>query len=94
MKTGSHKSTSINKITLGGLIITLGIIYGDIGTSPLYVIKAITSGANDNSPLLMYGALSCIIWTLTLQTTIKVLHPTNIKGQVYIPFVNWFLWVA
>jgi len=84
MKTRSHKSSAISKLSLAGLIITLGIIYGDIGTSPLYVIKAITSGANDNSPLLMYGALSCIIWTLTLQTTIKYIVITlraNNKGE-------------
>ena len=54
-----------------GLLITLGIVFGDIGTSPLYVIKAIlhTGEAINESTIL--GALSCIIWTLTLQTTIK-----------------------
>ena len=54
-----------------GLLITLGIVFGDIGTSPLYVMKAIlhTGEAIDESTIL--GALSCIIWTLTLQTTIK-----------------------
>jgi KUP system potassium uptake protein len=62
----------ISKITFGGVIITLGIVYGDIGTSPLYVMRAIigmTSGIIDENFIL--GALSCIIWTLTLQTTIK-----------------------
>jgi KUP system potassium uptake protein len=62
---GSH-----NKVTLGGLLIALGIIYGDIGTSPLYVLNAITSGKIIEEDLIV-GALSCIIWTLTLQTTIK-----------------------
>ena len=54
-----------------GLLITLGIVFGDIGTSPLYVMKAIlhTGEAINESTIL--GALSCIIWTLTLQTTIK-----------------------
>ncbi len=61
---------SLNKATLAGLIIALGIIYGDIGTSPLYVMNAICNG-KEISELLIVGALSCIIWTLTLQTTVK-----------------------
>ena len=52
------------------MLIALGIIYGDIGTSPLYVLNAITSGKVITEELIV-GALSCIIWTLTLQTTIK-----------------------
>jgi KUP system potassium uptake protein len=60
-----------SKITTAGLLVTLGIVFGDIGTSPLYVMQAIThSGENLNAEFI-YGALSCIIWTLTLQTTIK-----------------------
>src|SRR6476659_5735040 len=59
-----------SKATLGGLLVALGIIYGDIGTSPLYVLNAIAKGRVINEPLIL-GALSCIIWTLTLQTTIK-----------------------
>ena len=60
-----------NKVGILGLLITLGIVFGDIGTSPLYVMKAIlhTGETIDESTIL--GALSCIIWTLTLQTTIK-----------------------
>lgn len=59
------------RLTALGLIVTLGIVFGDIGTSPLYVMKAIT-GANPNySPDYIIGAVSCIIWTLTLQTTVK-----------------------
>jgi KUP system potassium uptake protein len=84
MKPDSCGSSTISKVTLAGLIVTLGIIYGDIGTSPLYVIKAILSEANDNSQLLLYGSLSCIIWTLTLQTTIKYITITiraNNKGE-------------
>jgi KUP system potassium uptake protein len=61
---------NINKVTAGGLLVALGIIYGDIGTSPLYVIKAIISDKVISSELIL-GGLSCIIWTLTLQTTIK-----------------------
>ena len=84
MKVDSSKNSTISKVTLAGLIVTLGIIYGDIGTSPLYVIRAILSEANDNSPLLLYGSLSCIIWTLTLQTTLKYIIITiraNNKGE-------------
>jgi KUP system potassium uptake protein len=63
-------SRSHNRVTVAGLLIALGIIYGDIGTSPLYVLNAITSGKVISEELII-GALSCIIWTLTLQTTIK-----------------------
>lgn len=63
---GKHTS----KITTAGLLIALGIIYGDIGTSPLYVFNAII-GNRVVSETLIIGSLSCIIWTLTLQTTIK-----------------------
>jgi len=60
----------IEKATAAGLLIALGIIYGDIGTSPLYVLNAITTG-KEISEFLIVGALSCVIWTLTLQTTLK-----------------------
>jgi KUP system potassium uptake protein len=53
-----------------GLLITLGIIYGDIGTSPLYVMKSIIGEHNISAELIL-GGLSCIFWTLTLQTTLK-----------------------
>jgi len=59
-----------NRVTFAGLIIALGIIYGDIGTSPLYVLNAIINGKVISDSLIL-GGLSCIIWTLTLQTTIK-----------------------
>ena len=59
-----------NKATGAGLIIALGIIYGDIGTSPLYVLNEIIKGRVINEALIL-GSLSCIIWTLTLQTTVK-----------------------
>ena len=47
---------------------TLGIVFGDIGTSPLYVMKAITHTGETLTDDYVLGALSCIIWTLTLQT--------------------------
>ncbi|MEI2739778.1 MAG: KUP/HAK/KT family potassium transporter [Chitinophagaceae bacterium] len=59
-----------NRVTAAGLIIALGIIYGDIGTSPLYVFNAIIGDRTISEDLIL-GSLSCIIWTLTLQTTIK-----------------------
>jgi KUP system potassium uptake protein len=61
---------NLNKLTAAGVLISLGIIYGDIGTSPLYVFKAII-GDHVISKELILGGLSCIFWTLTLQTTIK-----------------------
>lgn len=60
----------LHKTSAAGLLIALGIIYGDIGTSPLYVLNAICNGKKI-SELLILGGLSCVIWTLTLQTTIK-----------------------
>ena len=62
--------SSHSKVTAAGILIALGIIYGDIGTSPLYVLNAIISGKIITEELIV-GALSLIIWTLTLQTTIK-----------------------
>ncbi len=61
---------NLDKISLAGIVIALGIIYGDIGTSPLYVMNAVCNGKIINE-FLIVGALSCIIWTLTLQTTVK-----------------------
>jgi KUP system potassium uptake protein len=59
----------LSKVSLAGLLITLGIIYGDIGTSPLYVVKAIVADKVITKELI-FGGLSCIFWTLTLQTTL------------------------
>lgn len=74
---------STNKATAAGLIVALGIIYGDIGTSPLYVFNAIIGNRVITEDLIM-GTLSCIIWTLTLQTTLKyvvlILRADN-KGE-------------
>jgi KUP system potassium uptake protein len=62
--------SSHNKVSVAGLLIALGIIYGDIGTSPLYVLNAVISGKQITDGLII-GTLSLIIWTLTLQTTVK-----------------------
>lgn len=58
------------KVSIAGLIIALGIVYGDIGTSPLYTMNAIVRGRVVDE-LLVVGAVSLVIWTLTVQTTIK-----------------------
>ncbi len=74
----------INKLSLAGVIVTLGIVFGDLGTSPLYVMKAIIGGGKEFNELLIYGSMSCIFWTLTLQTTIKYILITlrvNNKGE-------------
>ena len=63
-------SVNTKKVTPLGLLIALGIIFGDIGTSPLYVFNAII-GTKVITEQLIVGSLSCIIWTLTIQTTIK-----------------------
>ncbi|MFN9783641.1 MAG: KUP/HAK/KT family potassium transporter [Sphingobacteriales bacterium] len=61
---------NLNKVSAAGLLIALGIIYGDIGTSPLYVFNEIIADRVITEDLII-GSLSCIIWTITLQTTVK-----------------------
>lgn len=58
-------------VTIAAMIMTVGIVFGDIGTSPLYVMKAIKGASPHFSADYILGALSCIIWTLILQTTLK-----------------------
>jgi KUP system potassium uptake protein len=60
----------VHRLSAAGLLVTLGIIFGDIGTSPLYVLKAIVGKEPINAATVM-GGISCIFWTLTLQTTLK-----------------------
>lgn len=68
-------SSTLTKVSAASLLVALGIIYGDIGTSPLYVMKAII-GDRPISQLLVYGGISCVFWTLTFQTTIKYIFMT------------------
>ncbi|MDL1914119.1 MAG: potassium transporter Kup [Bergeyella sp.] len=72
---GTKHVFDTKKVTFLGLLVSMGIVFGDIGTSPLYVMKAIAKARGNGAlmPLDEYieGGLSCIIWTLTLQTTIK-----------------------
>ncbi|UUX34243.1 KUP/HAK/KT family potassium transporter [Fundicoccus culcitae] len=63
-----------NQLSLGGLLVAMGVVYGDIGTSPLYVMKAIIAGNGGLASVstdFILGAVSLIFWTLTLLTTIK-----------------------
>jgi len=66
---------SKDKVTAGSLLIALGIIYGDIGTSPLYAFKAIL-GDRMIEKNLVFGGVSCIFWTLVFQTSIKYIWLT------------------
>lgn len=68
---GTDHHLNIKKLSFAGLLVTLGIVFGDIGTSPLYTIRAIIDNSKTFNELLIYGSLSCVFWTLTLQTTIK-----------------------
>lgn len=68
--TATHSHHSHHPVTLGAILVTLGIVFGDIGTSPLYVLKAIV-GEQAVTRATILGGLSCIFWTLTFQTTIK-----------------------
>ena len=66
-----YDGSSLRRITLAGMLVTVGIVFGDIGTSPLYVMKAIVGVNPGYDADYIIGAISCVIWTLTLQTTVK-----------------------
>jgi KUP system potassium uptake protein len=66
----------LKKVTAAGMLITLGIIFGDIGTSPLYVFQTLLTEGGKVDQSLVYGSISCIFWTLTLQTTFKYIFIT------------------
>src|ERR1700730_11438420 len=59
------------KASFAGLLVALGIIYGDIGTSPLYTFQTILTEGGGVNEQLVFGTVSCVFWTLTLQTTFK-----------------------
>ncbi|PZP50323.1 MAG: potassium transporter Kup [Pseudopedobacter saltans] len=91
-------------MSAAGLIVALGIIYGDIGTSPLYVMNAIIRDHVVNE-FLIIGAISCVIWTLTLQTTVKYVILTlqadnNGEGGIFSLYAlvrrqkKWLVYVA
>ena len=68
-------NSKLDQITIASLLIALGIIYGDIGTSPLYALRAVI-GTREITEQLVYGGVSCIFWTLVFQTTIKYIWLT------------------
>ncbi len=99
----SGEILDIKKLSFAGFIISLGVVFGDIGTSPLYTMRAIVLGGRSNfNELLIYGSLSCIFWTLTLQTTIKYILITlradnNGEGGIFALFAlmkNKSSWAA
>ena len=62
------------KASLGMMLVAIGIVYGDIGTSPLYVMKSLVEGNGGISGVgteFIIGALSLVIWTITMFTTCK-----------------------
>ena len=69
MLKGKHRE-DIDRVSWLGLLVTLGVVYGDLGTSPLYTFSAVI-GSKPVESLLGLGAFSCVIWTLTFQATIK-----------------------
>jgi KUP system potassium uptake protein len=94
-----------HKVSAAMLLVTLGIIYGDIGTSPLYVMKAIV-GKQPINPEVVLGGISCIFWTLTIQTTFKYVMLTlradnKGEGGIFSLYalirrtkVKWLIWPA
>lgn len=67
------KDSRLHKISAAGMLVALGIIYGDIGTSPIYTLRFIV-GDHVITEDLIYGGLSCVFWTLTLITTLKYVY--------------------
>ncbi|MBP5844345.1 KUP/HAK/KT family potassium transporter, partial [Lactiplantibacillus plantarum] len=68
------KQAQFNKHRVAGLLVAMGVVYGDIGTSPLYVMKAIITGQGGMQAVdekFMLGAVSLVFWTMTLLTTVK-----------------------
>jgi KUP system potassium uptake protein len=66
----------LRKLSAAGVLITLGIIFGDIGTSPLYVFQVLLKEGGVVNEALVLGSISCVFWTLTLQTTFKYIFIT------------------
>lgn len=99
-----HHQSHINKISFAGLMVTLGIIFGDIGTSPLYVMNAIVGDGPINAAVVL-GGISCVFWTLTLQTTVKYVIITlradnKGEGGIFSLYalvrrrIPWLMWPA
>lgn len=70
----NHKPSTNNRLSLAGIIVALGVVYGDIGTSPMYTMAALISGnggLQNISTDFILGSVSLIFWTLTIVTTTK-----------------------
>ena len=67
------KDSRLHKLSAAGVLVAMGIIYGDIGTSPIYTLRFIV-GDHPITEDLILGGLSCVFWTLTLITTIKYVY--------------------
>ncbi len=67
------KDSRLHKLSAAGVLVAMGIIYGDIGTSPIYTLRFIV-GDHIITEDLILGGLSCVFWTLTLITTIKYVY--------------------
>ncbi|HZY37283.1 MAG TPA: KUP/HAK/KT family potassium transporter, partial [Mucilaginibacter sp.] len=98
------KDIDIKKITFGGVLIALGIVFGDLGTSPLYTYTAII-GKGIITKELVLGSVSAIFWTLTFQTTLKYVLITmradnNGEGGIFSLYAlirrhaKWLIWPA
>ena len=99
---------NLKRATLAGMIITLGIVYGDIGTSPLYVMNSIIGdqgSVDQTSPNFVIGTISLIFWTLMIITTIKYVIITmkadnNGEGGIFALYAlvrkkaKWLVWPA
>ncbi|MBX7171715.1 MAG: KUP/HAK/KT family potassium transporter [Pyrinomonadaceae bacterium] len=104
MEHGNHQQ-NIDKVTFAGLLVALGIVFGDIGTSPLYVFSAII-GTRKVEPMLVLGGFSAVFWTLMFQTTIKYVlialrADNNGEGGIFSLFAlvrryagSWLMYVA
>ncbi|MEG0949501.1 MAG: KUP/HAK/KT family potassium transporter [Bacteroidales bacterium] len=69
-------NSGVSKVKAAGLIITLGIVYGDLGTSPLYTMQAIMQSGGKIDHTFVLGALSCVFWTIMLEATFKYVFIT------------------
>ncbi len=98
------KGLDIKKVTFAGVLIAMGIVFGDLGTSPLYTYNAIIGGHTISEDLIL-GSVSAIFWTLTFQTTLKYVFITmradnNGEGGIFSLFAlirrhaKWLIWPA
>lgn len=98
------KGLDIKKVSSAGILIALGIVFGDLGTSPLYTYKAII-GDQTITEALILGSVSAIFWTLTFQTTFKYVFITmradnNGEGGIFSLYAlirkhaKWLIWPA